>query len=288
MTAEGSPTLRRRKLAAELRRLREDADLNGVQVARALKWSTSKISRMENGQVAPSHDDVTKLVAHYGVANDLARSLLGLVQADGERSWWDAYSDVLSETVLELIGLEAAATTVRTWRAMVIPGLFQTREYAAQITANYQALEFTPPRTVERRTEARMRRQRRLTSAPTLAYEAVIDESALRRRFGDSKLMNEQLRHLVKVSELPNVTVRILTLDQPHPIDIENFVLLSFPAMPVVGALPDTVYSEHHPHFTLTDDSETVYKYALVFDLLTQAALDPDASRDFIASLAGM
>ncbi|WP_214327301.1 helix-turn-helix domain-containing protein [Nonomuraea sediminis] len=291
MIAEGSPTLRRRKLAAELRRLREDAGLNGVQVSKALRWSTSKISRMENGQVAPSARDVARLLKHYEIEGDLAASLLGLVQPDSAKGWWDSYADVLGETVLELIGLEAGATRIRTWHAVMIPGLLQTRAYADQIGYNYQSMEIISPRKVERRTDVRMRRQRRIAGENPLVFEAVLDESVLRRRFGrsDSELMTQQLRQLVKLSELPNVSIQILKLDQSHPTDVNNFIVLSFPSVPVLGPLSsDVVYSENYPHYTLTEDPENAYQYSVVFDLLTEAALDVDASRDYMASLAGM
>jgi transcriptional regulator with XRE-family HTH domain len=284
--AEASPTLRRRKLATELRRLREDSGLNGVQVAKALRWSTSKISRLENGQVAASEKDVAKLLKHYGVDGEQGELLLSLVKPEGAKGWWDSYSDVLSETVLELIGLEAAATRIRTWHSMVIPGLLQTPEYAQQIGLLYRSLEMTPPGKIERRTRARMRRQRLLESP--VAFSAVLDEAVLRRRYGDADVMRDQLRHLVKLSHLPNVSLHVLRLGQRHPTDITNFMVLSFPSVPVLGSLSgDVVYSENYPVFTLAEDDETAFRYSVVFDLLVKAALDLEASRAYIGSLAG-
>ncbi|MFI6601881.1 helix-turn-helix domain-containing protein [Nonomuraea sp. NPDC050536] len=290
MIAEGSPTLRRRKLAAELRRLREDVGLNGVQVAKALRWSTSKISRMENGQVAPTAKDVEKLLKHYGAPSDLGGLLLSLVDTEG-RAWWDSYADVLSEPVIELFGMEAGAVQVKTWHATLIPGLLQTRAYAAQLGYLYQSMEMIPPKWVDRRVEARMRRQRRLTGDDPLRVAAVLEDSVLERQFGriDETLMADQLRHLVKLSELPNVTIRVLKLDQPHPLDINNFMIMSFPSVPVLGSLSqDVIYFENYPPTAPSDDEQTVYQYSLVFDRLLDAALDDEASREFIASLAGM
>lgn len=291
MTAEGSPTLRRRKLAAELRRLREDADLNGVQVARALKWSTSKISRMETGQVAPSTDDVEKLLKHYRVESERGGLLLSLVDTDGGKGWWDAYEDVLAEPIIELLGLEAGAAQLRTWHATLIPGLLQTREYALSLAYLYQAMEMIPPKWVERRVEAKMRRQRRLRDPEPLKVTAVLEDSVLRRRFGtaDDALMRDQLRHLVKLSELPNVGIHILRIDQPHPCDINNFLILGFPTVPVLESLsPDVIYFENYPVNPPIEDEQVVYQYSLVFERLIDVALDEDASREFIASLAGM
>ncbi|GGS77507.1 helix-turn-helix domain-containing protein [Nonomuraea spiralis] len=289
MIGEINPTLRRRKLAAELRRLREDAGLNGVQVARSLRWSTSKISRMENGQVAPSAKDVAELLRHYGIDGERGDLLLALAGNDGAKGWWESYSDVVTEPVLELFGLEDGASRVRAWHTFSLPGLLQTREYATRIGLLHRAVELVPPGKIERRIRARMRRQHLLRKEPPLRYSAVLDEAVLRRRFGDgdAKLMRDQLLHLAELGDLPNITVRVLRLDRPHPTDITNFMLLSFPAMPVLGSVSgEVVYYENFPSFTLTEDEETAFQYSLVFDLLEDAAMDEEESRDFITSLA--
>ncbi|NUP04319.1 MAG: helix-turn-helix domain-containing protein [Nonomuraea sp.] len=289
MIGEINPTLRRRKLAAELRRLREGAGLNGVQVAKSLRWSTSKISRMENGQVAPSPKDVTRLLEHYGTDGELGDLLLALARHGGSKGWWESYSDVVTEPVLELFGLEDGASRVRSWHTFSLPGLLQTRDYATRIGLLNRAVELAPPSRIERRIQARMRRQRLLSKEPPLCYSAVLDEAVLRRRFGDgdTKLMREQLRHLVKLSDLPNIAIRVLRLEQPHPTDITNFMLLSFPSIPVLGSVSgEVVYYENFPSFTLAEDEETAFQYSLVFDLLEQAAMDEDESRDFVAALA--
>ena len=289
MIGEINPTLRRRKLAAELRRLREDAGLNGVQVAQLLRWSTSKISRMETGQVAPSAQDVAKLLAHYELDGERGELLLELARADGSKGWWESYGDVVSEPVLELFGLEDGATRIRAWHTFSLPGLLQTREYAMQI--GMRTIELVPPGKIERRTRARMRRQRVLTKETPLVYSAVLDEAVLRRRFGegDAKMMRDQLRHLAKLSDLPNISIQVVRLEQPHPTDITNFMVLSFPSIPVLGSISgDVVYYENFPSFTVSDDEETAFQYSLVFDLLVEAAMNEDDSRDFIAELADL
>ncbi len=263
--------------------------MNGVQVAKALRWSTSKISRLETGQVAPTVKDVEKLLKQYDVEAELSEILISLAAEGGAKGWWESYSDVLNETVIELIGLEAGATRVRAWHATVLPGLLQTRDYATQVGLLYRSLELVSPSKIDRRTRVRLRRQRLLESETPLRLSVVLDEAVLRRRFGDSddRMMREQLCHLVEVSKLPNVSIRVLRLDQPHPTDITNFLLLSFPSMPVLGPISnDVVYYENVPLFNLVEDDETVYQYSLVFDLLVKAALDEDASKDFMTALA--
>ncbi|MFI7701741.1 helix-turn-helix domain-containing protein [Nonomuraea sp. NPDC049480] len=288
MIGEINPTLRRRKLAAELRRLREDAGLNGVQVAQSLRWSTSKISRLETGQVAPSRKDVAKLLNYYKVENEWGALLLALAADNwNTKGWWDSYADLVPEPVLELFGLEDGASQVRVWNAFSLPGLLQTQDYAMQI--GRRTGELVSPGRVERRTRAKLMRQRVLTKEPPLRYSAVLDEGVLRRRFGDldAKLMRDQLQHLVKLSDLPNVTIQVVRLEQPHPTDITNFILLSFPSMPALGRVSEEiVYYENYPSFTLSEDEETAFQLSLVFDQLEQASMTEEESREFMASLA--
>ncbi|MEV0381904.1 helix-turn-helix transcriptional regulator [Nonomuraea sp. NPDC050643] len=290
MIGEINPILRRRKLATELRRLREDRGLNGVQVSQALHWSTSKLSRLETGQVAPSAKDVARLLKHYAAADDEAGLLLELAANHVAKGWWESYSDVLTEVSLEYIGLEDGARAVKAWNNNVLPGLLQTRAYANELARLYRAVELATPRTIERRTRARMRRQQLLTG-DRLTYTAVVEEAALRRRFGeaDTAMMREQLRHLLKLSDLPNITIHVMLLEQAHPIDLSSFVHLQFPAMPLLGPISgDVVYTEDYPALELIEAEDRVYRYSVLFDLLREAALDEEASRDRIASLAGL
>ncbi|MGP4099075.1 helix-turn-helix domain-containing protein [Nonomuraea sp. KM90] len=288
---EINPTLRRRKIATELRRLREEAGLNGVQVSRSLHWSTSKLSRLETGQVAPSAEDVAKLLDHYRIGPEPAALLLSLAGNHAAKGWWESYSDVLTEIGREFVGLEDGASSLRTWGSNAVPGLLQTDAYCAEMTRLTRAVEIVPPGKVERRTRTWLRRQRRLFADPPLAYSAVIDEAVLRRRFGaaDDGLMREQLRHLLKLGDRPNISIHVLLLEQSHPINFSHFVLLGFPSMPVLGPVSgDIVYSEDYPVAEVVEDEERVYRYSVIFDLLKEAALDEEASRDCIASLAGL
>lgn len=250
MIGEINPTLRRRKLAAELRRLREGAGLNGVLVSQALHWSTSKLSRLETGQVVPSVKDVGRLLTHYRTADTEADLLLELAENHTAKGWWDSYADVLSELTREYIGMEDGAGWIKAWGSNVLPALLQTRSYAMEMAKLSRALEMVPPGKTERRTRARIRRQQLLSGDLPLTYTAVIDEAVLRRRFGgaDQELMREQLQHLLKLGDRPNIAIHVLLLE----------------------------------------DEERVYRYSVIFDLLREAALDEEASRDRIASLAGL
>lgn len=291
MIGELNPILRRRKLASELRRLREEAGLNGAQVSRSLRWSTSKLSRLETGQVAPAAKDVAKLLGHYRAGEEHSALLLSLAANDGSKGWWASYSDVLSEMVLEYIGMEDGAGSVESWNENVLPGLLQTRAYATEMARLYHSVELVTPRTVERRTRARMRRQELLRGDSATSCTAVVDEAVLRRRFGeaDAALMGDQLRHLLKLAEQPNITIHVMLLEQAHPIDLSSFVYLRFPSVPGIGPISaDVVFSEDYPSMELIEEEQRVYRYSVLFDLLREAALDEQASRDCIASLAGL
>ncbi|TYB53744.1 helix-turn-helix domain-containing protein [Nonomuraea sp. PA05] len=290
MIGEINPTLRRRKLASELRRLREEAGLNGVQVSQALHWSTSKLSRLETGQVAPSAKDVARLLKHYDALGEEADLLLELAGNHVPKGWWESYSDLLAEVALEYIGLEDGARVISAWHNNVVPGLLQTRAYAQELARLYRAVELATPTQIERRTRVRMRRQQLLTDE-RVTYTAVVEEATLRRRFGeaDEAMMREQLRHLLELSDLPNITIQVMLLEQQHPIDLSSFVHLRFPSMRLLGPISgDVVYTEDYPGLELIEAEERVYRYSLLFDVLREAALDEQASRDCIASLAGL
>ncbi|GAA2212731.1 helix-turn-helix transcriptional regulator [Nonomuraea monospora] len=290
MIGEINPTLRRRKLASELRRLREEAGLNGVQVSQALHWSTSKLSRLETGQVAPSAKDVARLLKHYDALGEESDLLLELAGNHVPKGWWESYSDILAEVALEYIGLEDGARVISAWHNNVVPGLLQTRAYAMELARLYRAVELATPTQIERRTRVRMRRQQLLTD-DRVTYTAVVEEATLRRRFGeaDAAMMREQLRHLLELSDLPNITIHVMLLEQQHPIDLSSFVHLRFPSMRLLGPISgDVVYTEDYPGLELIEAEERVYRYSLLFDVLREAALDEQASRDCIASLAGL
>jgi transcriptional regulator with XRE-family HTH domain len=283
----GSPTLRRRRLAAELRELRQLADVNGVQVAKDLGWSTSKISRLENGQVVPSEADVRALVRRYDVDSEKAGLLLDLAHDAAGKGWWEAYADILPEPLITYFGLEAGAERIRCWQATVVPGLLQTRDYAMAVSSIYQPLDALSPGEVERRTRVRMRRQQRLFEDPDVRLAVVIDEAVLLRRYGDEHVMREQLRHLVELAELPNVTLQVLPFKAVHPADWSNFVLLGFPEVAGLGPLyRDVVYSETFDSHSLSEEERITYKYSVAFDSLTKVSLDPDDSRALIAEHA--
>ncbi|MEN3535038.1 helix-turn-helix transcriptional regulator [Microbispora sp. ZYX-F-249] len=277
MPEHGSPTVRRRRLGQELRRLRERADLTGDQVAARLGWSAAKISRIETARTSPRTSDVEALLVIYMVDSGQRQELLALHRDATRKGWWEDYRDSLPKEYTTFLGLEAEATTARDWEPQVVPGLFQTEAYVRAMMESGQRSTLEAPGNVRSRIEVRMARQQAVLRAESpLAISAVLEESVLLRRFGDHEVMREQLRRLVEVSELPNVELRILPLDADHPINTGAFCHLKLPEF------HDVVYLEALLGGRLVEDEAIVYRYEVAFDYLETKALDVDESRRFL------
>ncbi|MEV7801469.1 helix-turn-helix transcriptional regulator [Microbispora sp. NPDC088329] len=277
MPQHGSPTVRRRRLGQELRRLRERADLTGDQVAARLGWSAAKISRIETARTSPRTTDVEALLMIYMVDSRQRQELLALHRDATRKGWWEDYRDSLPKEYTTFLGLEAEATVARDWEPQVVPGLFQTEAYVRVMMESGQRSTLVAPGGVRSRIDVRMARQEAVLGAESpLAISAVLEESVLLRRFGDHEVMREQLRRLVEVSELPNVELRILPLDADHPINTGAFCHLKLPEF------HDIVYLEALLGGRLVEDETIVYRYEVAFDYLETKALDVDDSRRFL------
>jgi transcriptional regulator with XRE-family HTH domain len=286
VAASASPTVRRRRLAAELRRLR--GARTGGAVARALGWSPAKISRYELGQTNFPPDEVEKLLDFYGVAEPRRSQLLTLAAEAGQRGWWEEYSDVLAPEFMEFIGLEAEADSMAHWQVGVIPGLLQTEEYARELNIGYRSVIPTPPGVLERLVRVRMIRQELLSREPPFRLFVVMDESVLLRRIGDDSLMRAQLQHLARVAELPNVDLRLLPLKRESSLVAESFAILSFGSQPTDEAdkLADVVSTEGVTSELYVEGESDTYLYRLVFQGLVNASLSPADSQHLIRQTA--
>lgn len=283
--APPSPTVRRRRLAAELRRLRELTMQTGDDVAGRLNWSPSKISRIETAKTGAKISDVRKLLELYGVEEAQREELVTLAREAELKGWWEAYSDALTAEYAAFIGLEAEAESAMNWEPQVIPGLLQTAEYARQTIQFVQPIEIIPPSLVEPRVDARLRRQQVLTRARPLELSVVMDESALLRNLGGRQMMVDQLHRIVEVAQLPNVTVQVLTLDGRHPVSSAPFILLRFGKIHDV-TLHDVVHVEHLTGGFYYEDPMDTYRYAIAYKELLGAALPPEESLELILQIA--
>jgi transcriptional regulator with XRE-family HTH domain len=277
-----SPTVRRRRLAAELRRLRERAGLTGDQLAERMSWSASKISRFENAHSVPRTAEVRKLLTLYGVEGKSAERLLALAEEAADKGWWE--TNPLPPEYSALIGMEAEAQSTLSWAPLIVPGLLQTGDYAREVTNGFvERIAPVSPGETRRRVEARLTRQQVLTRRDPLRLSVVIDQSVLHRRFGDQDVMQSQMKQLLDLSERDNITLRILPLDGPHPIGTGAFVLLEFDKI-YDSSHPDVVYLEHLTGGRYVDEEDETYRYRRSFDRLSELALNEEKSREILIS----
>jgi transcriptional regulator with XRE-family HTH domain len=284
MIAPGSPTVRRRRLAAELRGIRESKGKSGDTVAAALKWSPSKISRYERARTGLRPREVERLLDYYEITGPRRALLLGLAEDAAQKGWWEEYSDSLSDDYKQFIGLEHEATSMTIWHVDVVTGLLQTEEYARHIIGSYSQVEPVAPGMIGRLVRVRLRRQQVL-SRDGLQLSVVLDESVLKRRIGDDAVMYDQLQRLVQEADRPNLTLQVLPLDAQHSVFGESFVIFSF-GQDADAMLQDVVSTEHlRSGFTLEGERDT-YLHRIAFQMLSEASLDPVASRALILKTA--
>lgn len=282
MANDSSPTLRRRRLGAELRQLREATGLSIDDVARHLVCSVSTVSRIETGRVGVRIRDMRTLLDLYHVGDDQRREELTALAREGrQRGWWTSYSEVLSNPYAIYIGFEAEATSLRTYQSQLVPGLLQTEDYARAITQVGRLAD--DPDDVEKLVSVRMARQRLLEGDRPLQLWIVLDEAVIRRRIGGAEVMRAQLRRLVAVSDLPHVSIQILPFDAgEHPALDQPFVILEFPS----PTDPDVVYLEHLTGSLYVEKPQDVRRYGTIFDHLRAAALSPKASAAMMSAAA--
>lgn len=280
MTSSASPTVRRRRLAAELRRLR--GNRTGSMVARALGWSAAKVSRYELGQGSFPIEEIEKLLDYYRVIEPRRAQLLALAAEANERGWWEDYADVLLPEYRQFIGLEAEAVSELLWQVTAVPGLLQTEQYARAVHKAHQQVVLMAPGAIERRVRARMIRQEVLTSRnPPLELSAVIDESALLRKVDSPKVMSEQLRHLAEMAMLTNVQVRIVPLKRDTSLMADSFGVFGFGQ-----ELGDVVSTEAATETLYIEGETDTYIFRRMFEAFAAASLSPKDSRELILETA--
>ena len=279
----GSPSMRRRRLAAELRRLRTDARLTVEDVAGRLQWPGSKVSRIENRQVGVSPRDLRKLLDLYQVQDQSYRDqLLEMGRRATERGWWQSYSGLLP-ALGNLIGLEAEAATIRTYEPELIPGLLQTADYAkAVIRAWYPGDTMEQ---IDRRVEVRLERQEVLTRTdpPPPKVSVVLNEGVLARRVGSPDVMRAQLEHLMRERDRANVVIQVLSFSTgEHPAMVGPFTMLTF----LDPADPGVVNVENVLGALAMEQPEEIRAYEEVWSALQARAVSPDDSRAVIKTYA--
>lgn len=282
---EASPTVWRRWLACELRRMRAEAGLEQKQVARALRCTVTKVSYFENAQrpVVPRDLDEI-LLPLYGVPREEWAPYLDAAERARKKGWWEAYDDdVLPDWFQRFVGFEQGASELRTYEPQFVSGLLQTADYMAALTRG-SPVELTEQQ-VRRRIELRMRRQEVLTRHPDpLHCWVVLDEAALRRAAGGPQVMHAQLDHLVDVAQRPNVNLQVLPFSRgAHPGIGSGFTMLRFPWKTDHGV----VYLESGwSAGVYLEEPHEIEDHTLIFERLSVLSLGPDASIAMVRELA--
>ena len=276
MTARRSPTVQRRRLGIELRRLRERAGLTIGQVASRLECSDSKISRIETGQVSATPRDVRDMLELYRVDPEQRETLVQVARQARQRGWWEAYRDALA---MPLAGMDTEADQIHQYETMLVPGLLQTTDYARAVlrTLRPELLRHQ----IERWVDFRMARQALLSRDQPPAFSVVVEECVLARPVGGRPVMGEQLRHLTRVAGSRGLTLQVLPLAVGEHVGMNGpFTVYRFDN----EEDPDVVYLEHSRGDLYLERPEQVEPYSLAFDRLRAAALSPEESVAFIAA----
>ncbi|MFE7171616.1 helix-turn-helix domain-containing protein [Streptomyces sp. NPDC057616] len=258
----GGPTVQRIMLGTRLRRLRESLNISRDTAASAIRASDAKLCRMELGRVGFKQRDVADLLTLYGVQDpDARQEYLESVQRANEPGWWRAYGDAFPSWFEQHLGLEEAASLIRTYEVQFIPGLLQTPAYAEAVIRLGHPI--SSPEAIQRRVELRMTRQELLSRPGAPKLWVVVDEAALRRPLGGTGVMRAQLEHLIEIAGRPNVTLQVLPFHVGgHAAAGGPVTVLRFP----VPDLPDVVYLEQLSSALYLDKPEEVDHYLAVMD----------------------
>ncbi|WP_028650058.1 helix-turn-helix transcriptional regulator [Nocardiopsis sp. CNT312] len=276
--SSGGPTVLRILLGGQLRRLRQEKRISREDAGYAIRASHAKISRMELGQVSFKPRDVDDLLRLYGVDDPKQReALLGLVSSANAQGWWHRYGDVLPDWFGIYVGLEEAASGIRTYEVQFVPGLLQSEGYARSVIR--LSTTTTATEDIDHRVEMRMRRQQRFTTAGAPRLWAVIDEAVLHRPYGSPEIMRGQIEHLIEMGRLPNITIQVATFAMGgHPAAGGPFSILRFPT----PQLPDVVYLEQLNSALYFDKYNDTHGYALTMDNLATQAPRPEETEDIL------
>jgi transcriptional regulator with XRE-family HTH domain len=276
------PTVRRRRLGSELRRLREAHSFKLEEVADRLGLAPSTLSRIETGRAPTKTAYLTTMFDIYGVVDPAHRQTMTDMARDGHRKgWWAVYDDVLPTGYDICVGIEAEASALRVFEDQVVHGLLQTKDYA-RIVMTAVRMRQTPTQ-IDRAVELRIQRQEALNRDDPLKLWLILNEAVIRRTVGGAEVMHGQLMHLLEASEWPSVTLQVLPLSSgAHPALNGPFTILEFPER----TDPDVVYTEGVAGHAYLERDPEVDTCAEAFDLLQAAALSPADSAALISRLA--
>ncbi|WP_433890908.1 helix-turn-helix domain-containing protein [Streptomyces sp. CA-111067] len=264
-----APTAQRMIYGEILRRRREACGLTEVEAARRTGFSTSKISRLENGLHDFKEADVRRLLSVYQVTDPVdLDGLLEMAQEANERGWWDPWSDVSTKALQIHVSLEDIAQRIRSYENGQLQGLLQTADYTrALIRANAPGKS---RQEIDRIIELRMLRQQRFTQSSNATLWCVIDEVTLVRGYGSKAVMQRQLDHLLKLADHPRIIFHMVEMASLNmPVQIGTTTVFDFEN----GRLPDIVYVERSRGGLYLYDPEQVDEHVMGFDRLLVASM---------------
>jgi transcriptional regulator with XRE-family HTH domain len=273
-------TARARRLGIALRTFREGAGLTLEQAADEINSTRSTLSRYENAQTLINPATVRGLLLLYGVGSDELAGMVQLAKDARKPGWWVSYSYILDRRTIDFIAVEAEATAIANFEPSVVPGLLQTADYIDAVMRG--GPHTLADAEVEQRAQARLGRQKRLTESDPPIFEAIVDEGALLRPVGGRAVMTRQLEHLLKTSELPNVTVQVIPLSAGYHRGTRGSLhILEFadPEDPILASV-ETVAGQ-----LILDRPEELRTCTKIMEHLRAVALSPTASRDTVLRL---
>lgn len=283
MPVRPSPTVRRRRLRYELRRLREERGytIEQIQELSGGDLKAPTVSRWETGDRSVRPTDLRLLLDIYDIQGDRREALLTMAREAKERGWWQSYVSAIPDWFQVYVGLETEAATIRNYVPELVDGLLQTAGY-------YRTFLQTAPAVgdddeIERKITVRVARQERLTGGDPPDYWAVLNEAVIRRVVGGAEAMREQLHHIAEIADLPHVNVQVLPFSAGvHPAMDGGFSILGFPE----PADPDVVYLENQAGSLYLEEEPEIDRFTRMFNHLIAKSLAPDESRRLILRVA--
>jgi transcriptional regulator with XRE-family HTH domain len=281
MPRRSSPTVRRRRLAAELRKLRKDAGKTREQVAEFVGCSPVTVTRIESAQSAPRLADTARMLEFYGVTGQRREVLMALCAEARKRGWWHQFSGAIPAWFEVYVGLEGEVSEIRSYQSEAIDGRLQTEAYIRALML--ADVDIPSQDELDRRVAVRLKRQEQMMGEDGPKMWVVLNEASLRRTVGGAATMREQLEHLIAVSRPNRTVVQVLTFTAgAHPGMDGSFEILRFPE----AADPDAVYVQYRRGSIYLEESTDVTAYADLFDHLRARAMGPDESRALIERIA--
>ena len=271
------PTVRGRRLARELRKLREEQGLTLQEVADRLDWSRATVSRLETSQTRPKPGDIADILDLYGVPSPDRDALITLARQAGQRGWWTAYGDAFTGNY---VMLEDQAPAIKAFDGKVIPGLLQTPDYARTLIRRVRLVEDDD---LDRLVAARMTRKSILSREDPPRLHYVIGEGAFLQVIGDEDLMLKQISQVWSFARDPNVTVQVLPFSVGEPYGLEGaFTLFEFPEDEGL----DVGHAENLLGEWYAESADQIARIRVAFKAVSEAAMPPDESEEWLAALA--